>query len=156
MYRIFYFTVFVSIILFTSCKGQPVEIIRVDVLSYDTIQLVDNKPLPFKGEVYLVRGYKDNDMCNKLIDSFVYKNADTAFLAKGSSYIIEFYKESSETNLKNINFLKWRVIDRYSQDHDAISRYRLSFGKYTIEKFRNGSVYDYEGKENFKVIIEEK
>ena len=89
---------------------------------------------------FLVKGYKDNAYCDQYIDSFVHKNSDTGYIASGNSYAMVFYKESKETNVKNIKEMKWKIIDRYSQDHDLIFDYGWKGGLHGKEKIKNGEV----------------
>jgi hypothetical protein len=137
------------------CKSQQFEIVKIDILSYDTISKINGGVKPIKGEVYLVRGYRDNEICNNKIDSFVRGNADTNFLASGHSYQIQFFKESSETNLKKINFLKWRVIDRHSLFHDAICSYKLMKEFYIRNKYINGNAFTIDDKDKKRIKVKE-
>lgn len=114
---------------------------RISEKQYDSIQNSKNKNktriLISKTEYYLVQEYHDNSYSLDYIDSFVEKNKTPL---PGSGYEIIVYKESSETNLENIEKYKWRTIDRYSQNEDWILTYIWDGKKMVRQKIKEGLI----------------
>jgi len=94
-----------------------------------------------KFDYYLISNYRDNKRTQNFIDSFVQQHKDSS-IAKYSHYNIVFYRESSETNVKNI-LANPRVIDRYSQENDWIYSYHFINGKFLSRwKVKKGEIIE--------------
>jgi len=133
---------YVTILLGVSCHSpqRKVSIIPLKKLNITDSTVIDGKKLIAKAEYYLVKEYVDTKYADKYIDSFVAKTK-AADLDKYTDYSIFFYKESSQTNEKTIAELKKKVIDRYSNDDDAIYQYKWSDGAFVAKyKFKNGVI----------------
>lgn len=140
---------FIIAISLCSCKTEPLLITPLEMLSHEYITNFDGKKLTTKFDVFLVSGYVDNSKTRMAIDSFIDKNKRGNFL-KYMQYEMIFYKESSETNPKNI-IANPRIIDRYSQQHDLIYASKWMGGKHLVtEKWKNGDIIS----PNKKVFVE--
>jgi len=133
---------FSSIVLGISCHDskQKMSIVPLNMLNVTDSLIVEGKKVVSRTEYYLVKEYIDTKKSEKFIDSFVSTNK-AANLKEYSSYIIFFFKESSQTNERNIIESQKKVIDRYSNDHDAIYEYDWNNGKFlTRFKIKNGLI----------------
>lgn len=140
---------FVIAISLCSCKTEPLLITPLEMLSRVDTPSFDGKKVSTKVDVYLVSGYDDNSKTRIAIESFIDKNKKDNFL-KYMQYEMIFYKESSETNPKNI-IANPRIIDRYSQKHDLIYASIWMGGKHLVtEKWKNGEIIS----PNKKVFVE--
>lgn len=126
---------------FWSCSNAQKKLIIVPLHSLENIDTSQfrGKMAISKMSFYLVQGYKNNKVTERSIDDFVHRNKDSNWL-NYSQYQVIFYKESNETNVKNIKAFP-RVIVRYSQDHDWIYSYKWSDGQFLYKwKIKNGKI----------------
>lgn len=93
------------------------------------------------GYNYIVENYIDNKFCEKHVDSFAFKIAKDS-INKYSSFVIDFYKASKFTNLKNLKEHP-KDLDRYSNTEDYIYNYYWSQGTFLgRRKFKNGEIIE--------------
>ncbi|GJM34507.1 MAG: hypothetical protein DHS20C18_35080 [Saprospiraceae bacterium] len=90
-----------------------------------------------KEDIYLMRGYCDNEMADRQIDSFVCSITEFEKY-EYDQLLISFFKESSLSNMKKFQE-NARDLIRYSVDKDLI--YNYSFH----EKYRPMYRYTYKG-----------
>jgi len=137
------FTCAVCLIFFINCKSRAQKMVFIPVkelLDIDT-SMFKGKKFIYKQEVYFIDHYRDDSLSVKTIDSFVNKNKDPLLKTYGG-YSITFYKLSSETNIKNI-IANPKVIDRYSNQNDAIYLYKWLQGKFLIKfKYKDGEIIE--------------
>ena len=85
--------------------------------------------------IYIVENYCDNIRCQALIDSLA---IDIGNSKKYDQYLLQIYKASSHTNLKNLS-KNPRDLDRYSDLHDHIINYEWYNKKFIAKhKIKNG------------------
>lgn len=124
-----------------SRSQQPISIVPLPMLHYTDSTMDRGKQVIYKSEFYLVKNFREDKTTEALIDRFVNYKKDKQF-QKYSDYKMIFYKESDQTNLKNI-LANRRIIDRYSQENDWIYCYKWSNGKFLSRwKIRNGEIID--------------
>lgn len=134
------FTCIVWSLLSCSIQQKEITIIPLSILDYDTTAETNGRIYHVKGAHYLVRDYQDTPANDSLIKRFVEERRDSFYVPGPSSCAMVFYKESSETNLENVNRMKWRIIDRYSQDHDLIFDFELKQDGFIVQKLKNGEL----------------
>jgi hypothetical protein len=135
---------------FWSCSSAQKKLVIVPLPTRDYIDTsyFRGKQAISKIAYYIVQGYKNNKRTEKLIDSLVPKIRDSNF-SDYSHYEVVLYKESNQTNIKNIKAFP-RVIDRYSQDHDWIYSYKWSEGQLLYKwKIKKGKII--KPKQNIKL-----
>ena len=132
----------VTILLGVSCRHsqQKLSISPLPMLDVGDSLEVDGIKTFSRADYYLVKGFRDTKNSELFIDSFVAREK-AGDLQKYSNYAIVFFKESSQTNERNIIESQKKVIDRYSNDHDAIYEYDWNNGKFlTRFKIKNGLI----------------
>lgn len=133
---------FCSILKLTACAQKEanasISITRIPAFKETDTSLNDDKMLIYKNELFLVTNFVDDSMSVKALDSFVARTRETD-IGHYTQYKMIFYKESSETNMKNIAENR-RILDRYSQQHDMIYAYEWWKGDtfFLKKKFVNG------------------
>jgi hypothetical protein len=126
---------------FCGCSNAHKKLLIVHLPARDYIDTSHfrGKQAISKIAYYIVQGYKNNKRNEKAIDSLVTKIRDPNF-SDYSHYEVVLYKESDQTNVKNIEAFP-RVIDRYSQDHDWIYSYKWSDGQLLYKwKIKKGEI----------------
>jgi hypothetical protein len=124
----------------TNNKNTSIVIDHLTMLDHLDTMIDRGSIVLNKSEFYLVKGYEEKKQFSRYIDSFAMKLDSNA--KKYTDYNIIFYKESSETNRKNIIAYP-RIIDRYSQEHDWIYQYSWSNGKFLLKwKIKNGEIIE--------------
>ncbi|MDA9555321.1 hypothetical protein N9R54_03715 [Pelobium sp.] len=128
------------------CKKQDIQFIPIHSLDYENEANNGFRTFKNKGKYYIIRGYDGSKDTEKAIDNFVSKNKDKGW-QEFDNYKISFYKESSETNLENIQNDS-KVIYRYSNENDLVFEYNWSRGG-SIGKFKikNGQIIEPKGHE---------
>ena len=143
---------FLSVFVLESCdhSQQTLSISPLPMLDIRDSLEVDGIKTFSRADYYLVKGFRDTKNSELIIDSFVARKK-AGDLDKYSNYAIVFFKESSQTNERNIIESQKKVIDRYSNDHDAIYEYDWNNGKFlTRFKIKNGLIVS--PNHNIKVI----
>ena len=111
---------------FAGCtSGKNISFIRLTMLDHADTGIHNGSQYINKTDFYLVQNYSKE--AEPAINRFVQKNKDPQ-LQKYAHYEMFFYKESAETNVKNIQANR-RVLVRHSQENDWIFSYRWSNGK---------------------------
>jgi len=132
----------VTILLGVSCRHsqQKLSISPLPMLDVGDSLEVDGIKTFSRADYYLVKGFRDTKNSELFIDSFVAREK-AGDLQKYSNYAIVFFKESSQTNERNIIESQKKVIDRYSNDHDEIYEYRWAKGSFLAKyKIKNGII----------------
>jgi hypothetical protein len=128
----------VTMLGFNCGKPKPITIIPIHSLEYtDNTQVYKHHRLLIRTEFYIVQNYKDNPANDHYIDSFVtaLKQRNTE---KYDIYAINFYRESSKTNIERIK-REPKIIYRYSQEHDLIHLYQYHKQELSLKhKVREG------------------
>jgi hypothetical protein len=99
-----------------------------------------NAAVTSKGDVFLVKNYKDDSEHNDELYNYS-KKRWLKYSATFKKYKVEFYKESKFINLKSIrevNTFNELFID--SLNHSTILKYQFTNGTAIIEKLREGQV----------------
>jgi len=133
---------FLSVFVLESCdhSQQKLSISPLPMLDIRDSLEVDGIKTFSRADYYLVKGFRDTKNSELFIDSFVARKK-AGDLDKYSNYAIVFFKESSQTNERNIIESQKKVIDRYSNDHDEIYEYRWAKGSFLAKyKIKNGII----------------
>ena len=133
---------FLSVFVLESCdhSQQTLSISPLPMLDIRDSLEVDGIKTFSRADYYLVKGFRDTKNSELFIDSFVARRK-ASDLDKYSNYAIVFFKESSQTNERNIIESQKKVIDRYSNDHDEIYEYRWAKGSFLAKnKIKNGII----------------
>src|SRR5690606_11734426 len=132
------------IVIFLCIQCNPTSSDKIAIVPFDLLNNRDTftyrgEILFNKSEYFLIKNYSKGKSTEDYIDSFVNANKDSN-LDKYSNYGITFYKESAKTNIQNIT-KNPRDLDRYSQKHDLVYKYKWINGKFIYRfKFKNGEL----------------
>ena len=92
---------FIITVVLTGCSSKPVSITSLEMLNSIDSSNFEGKKIRYKVDFFLVDGYQNDDNTRKILDSFIEKHKVVDF-TKVDQYEMIFYKESAETNSKNI------------------------------------------------------
>ncbi|WP_138765878.1 hypothetical protein [Pedobacter xixiisoli] len=115
--------------LFMACEQKPLQFEKLEQFSRIDTMSDNGKPYYYKTDIYIVKKYKDNFQNERTVDSFAYKNR-AKDLGDYSSYNIEMYKNSSETNIDNLK-KNPKDFDNYTFINDMIYIYSWGGGKWS-------------------------
>ena len=104
----------------------------------DTL-ISNEKTYIYKTDAYIVDGYKNTQLDEMKIDSFVCKAKDS-YKNSYSYFIILLYKKSKITNNEYISNNP-RDLDRYSQENDFLYDYRWEEGRFLNKTLYKGRLY---------------
>lgn len=138
-----YFSILLSLILiFTNCtqhSSANILIVPFEMINQTDTMTDRGKTLYYKSENYLIKNYVESKKTENIIDSFVAENKNKSY-QKYEGYNINFYRESSKTNIEHITENP-RDLVRYSQSHDLLFDYSWSKGKFVARyKYKNGEM----------------
>lgn len=131
------------LILVASCSNgqEKIAIVPLTMLNYTDTSYLRGDAMLAKSDFFLVLNFKDNYESQVFLDNFIKQKRDVIF-SDYDQYSIVFFKESKETNVKNLSEDK-RVLFRYSNQHDRIYEYHWITGKFISRwKIKNGEIVD--------------
>ncbi len=127
--------------LLNSCNNKLDKNLFIEQLNVpDSVYTSEDRgdTLIYKNNIFIIHGFKRNEIMKAYIDSFVekHKKKDAAFYTQ---YSLSFYKFSEYTNKEYLE-KNPRDLVRISQDKDLVYNYIYFNNKLSFFEYENGKI----------------
>lgn len=147
------FCLLILVINIYACKSttKKLKIVPISFFNFEGKHKSNGDTLFWKNEFYLVCNYYEDKINDSIIENYAKKFSDTSSKVY-SEVVLTFYKESKQTNMKNLLKNK-KILEKYSDEYDKIFVFNWVNSRNLYKyKYQNGQIINSKNNINIKDI----